>query len=59
LNDERAAVPNGAEQWSEDDVADILRNDAYVGRWGGFGRIEEPLVDTDLWHASRATLTSH
>ncbi|SRR5712691_419447 len=51
LKTEKVPPPEGATEWTAEAVETILRNRAYIGDWGGFGRVEQTLVDADLFES--------
>jgi Recombinase len=54
LNADKTSPPAGDDSWTAEAVSSILRDEAYIGHWGGFGRVKESLVDAALWQAVNA-----
>lgn len=58
LNSQEVEPPEGATQWTPETIEAILRNPAYMGDWGGFGRIEEALVEPELFESAQSSATA-
>jgi hypothetical protein len=58
LNDQKIAPPERAKEWTPEAIEAILRNPAYMGDWGGFGRVEEALVGPELFESAQSSATA-
>jgi Recombinase len=58
LDELHAPPPDPEKGWAPDEIETILRNPAYVGDWGGFGRVAKPLVEPELFQSAQSSLTT-
>jgi Recombinase len=55
LNDDDVESPFTGQPWTAEMIEAILRNPAYVGEWGGFGRLEKALVEPEVFESAQAS----
>ncbi len=55
LNAQGVESPVKDQEWTAGIVEAILQNPAYVGDWGGFGRIEEALVEPAVFESAQSS----
>jgi hypothetical protein len=58
LNAERIASPVEKQAWTAQLVEQILRNPAYIGEWGGFGKLDAVLVEPAVFESAQASVAS-
>jgi hypothetical protein len=58
LNGQKVEAPSEDSKWTPELIEEILRNPAYIGEWGGFGRVEQPLVEPEVFESAQSSAAS-
>jgi Recombinase len=58
LNARKVPPPEEEQEWTAELIEAILRNPAYVGEWGGFGRLEEGIVEREAFESAQSVAAS-